>query len=1196
MTSTNIRQDIRDALAKFDSLDFGTSAKLLLGTLGYNSERVPQGQSGEIDEFITEYPADNPDTNSEREFKEHAESVRLIFQVASEEIAAAASTQQSLFSPTEFEKGRAQSFVFAAAELKDPEYPRGLYARLAREISKRLPMPLVALFRTSTGRLTVAFINRRANKRIADRDVLGDVSIIRQIDTQKPHRAHIDILAELSLDDRLRWMDSNNKPHNFDGLLAAWLNTLDTEALNKRFYDDLFKWFEHAKTQAEFPKKGAKVQDREEHVIRLITRMLFVWFFKEKGLIAEDLFIEGRIANLLRDYDHDNGDSYYRAVLQNLFFATLNTEVARRGFSSRQRRTHRLPTYYRYRAEMSDPDRLLKLFSRTPFINGGLFECLDSEEAIRDGGWRIDCFTDTLAQRRDYSIPNRLFFGENGLIDLFDRYKFTVEENTPVEQEVALDPELLGKVFENLLAAINPETRETVRKQTGSYYTPRIVVDYMADEALVAYLSGRLSPADGDRDFLLDRLNYLLNYSADFDDADDLFTESEREIIVRAIAEIKILDPAVGSGAFPMAMLQKLTLALSRLDKRNELWEEIQKDMASRRASAAFNIDDQDERSDELEEISETFEKYRESDFGRKLYLIQNGIYGVDIQPVATQITKLRFFISLAIEQQIEADAKNLGIKQLPNLETRFVAADTLLELHDLQGVLTSKSIIELQMKLRQNRERHFHARIRDQKLACIERDEELRLELAAELLEVGLDSTESERIAAWDPYDQIERADWFDAEYMFGVTDGFDVVIGNPPYIRLQKDAGRLRRLYENVGFETFESTGDVYQLFFERALTLAESETGLLAYITSNSWLKSEYGKSTRRFFAKKHTPLKLIEMGKDVFESAIVDSSVLLMRRGKVEGGSSIVSAVDMDRIADGEFPPDIDLWEQVRPEGDAPWKILSNIEQEIMDKMEIKGVPLKSWDVNINSGVKTGCNDAFVIDTETRDSLIAADPRSSDLIRKVLGGQDIQRYSTKWSEKWLIDTHNGYGNIPPIDIDNYPAVKSYLRAFYPALETRGDKGVTPYNLRNCAYHESFYEPKLLWIELVEKGRFAYDTTGTFCLNSAYILNGASLKYLCAVLNSTLITWFMNNSALNSGMGTTRWVKFTIERLPIPEIPDAEQKPFIDLVNDILTAKAANPDADTGTEESEIDRLVYELYGLTDDEIAVIEGASN
>ena len=423
MTSTNIRQDIIDALANFDSTNFVASAKNLLGTLGYHSERTPIEQSGEVAKFIKEYPANNRGNKSEVEFREHAESINLIFQVASEEIAAAASTQQSLFSATEFEKGRAQSFVFAAAELKAPEYPRGLYARLAREISKRLPMPIVVLFRASSGRLTVAFINRRVNKRIADRDVLGDVSLIRHIDTQDPHRAHIDIFAELSLDDRLRWMDSNNKPHNFDGLLAAWLNTLDTEELNRRFYRELFGWFEHAKTQAKFPTKGAKVLDREDHIIRLITRMLFVWFFKEKGLIVEDLFIEDRISNLLRDYDHANGDSYYRAVLQNLFFATLNAEIKERDFSRQANSTHHHPSYYQHKSEMADSDQLRELFLQTPFINGGIFECMDSEKAIRDGGWRIDCFTDNQVQRRGYSIPNRLFFGDDGLIDLFNRYK-----------------------------------------------------------------------------------------------------------------------------------------------------------------------------------------------------------------------------------------------------------------------------------------------------------------------------------------------------------------------------------------------------------------------------------------------------------------------------------------------------------------------------------------------------------------------------------------------------------------------------------------------------------------------------------------------------------------------------------------------------------------------------------------------------
>ena len=250
-----------------------------------------------------------------------------------------------------------------------------------------------------------------------------------------------------------------------------------------------------------------------------------------------------------------------------------------------------------------------------------------------------------------------------------------MEENTPTDREVALDPELLGKVFENLLAAVNPETRETARNQTGSYYTPRLVVDYMVDEALVEALAAKSQPADGDGVFWCERLRYLLDYN----DANELFDSDETERLVRAIAEIKILDPAVGSGAFPMGMLHKLTLALRRLDPENWWWEKLQKELAGQRATAAFDTPDQLERDAELKEISDTFERYRDSDFGRKLYLIQNSIFGVDIQPIACQIAKLRFFISLAIEQEPDSTTDNFGIQPLPNLETRFVVADTLL-------------------------------------------------------------------------------------------------------------------------------------------------------------------------------------------------------------------------------------------------------------------------------------------------------------------------------------------------------------------------------------------------------------------------------------------------------------------------------------------------------------------------------------
>ena len=390
-------------------------------------------------------------------------------------------------------------------------------------------------------------------------------------------------------------------------------------------------------------------------------------------------------------------------------------------------------------------------------------------------------------------------------------------------------------MFENLLAAYNPETGATVRKQTGSYYTPRAIVDYMVDEALVATLSQKSDPTDGDAKLWDERLHYLLDYAQAFDDANEWFDDPETDAIVRAISELKILDPAVGSGAFPMGMLHKLTLALRRLDPDNTRWEKLQKERALQRTEVAYDTQDDQTRREELLEIDETFKRYRDSDFGRKLYLIQNSIFGVDIQSVACQIAKLRFFISLAIEQEPEHDTENFGIKPLPNLETRFIAANTLIGLAE-ERTLTSQKAQDLERELSSNRERHFHATTRQQKRACKQKDTELRTELATELKSIGMPADDAEKISQWDPYDQNDTADWFDSEWMFGITEGFDVVIGNPPYIQLQKEGGRLGDLYQNRGFDTFVRTGDIYCLFYEKANQLLKTtDTSVLSPLIS-------------------------------------------------------------------------------------------------------------------------------------------------------------------------------------------------------------------------------------------------------------------------------------------------------------------------------------------------------------------------
>ena len=242
--------------------------------------------------------------------------------------------------------------------------------------------------------------------------------------------------------------------------------------------------------------------------------------------------------------------------------------------------------------------------------------------------------------------------------------------------------------------------------------------------------------------------------------------------------------------------------------------------------------------------------------------------------------------------------------------------------------------------------------------------------------------------------------------------------------------------------------------------------------------------------------------------------------------------------------------------------------------------------------IYRGITTGLNEAFIIDNRTKEALVSQDPRSEEIIKPVLRGRDIERYQAKWADMWLIDTHNGYDGIPPIEIDSYPAIKAYLDGYYEQLEKRFDKGRTPYNLRNCAYHEDFAKEKLLWIELVNNGRFAYDNSGLYGEATTFLLTGESIKYLCAVLNARLIRWFLEKVAPTSGMGTLRWKKVYVERLPIPRITGPKQRPFSRLVDRVLMADANDRDSSASETEAEIDARVYQMYGLTPSEVAAVE----
>ena len=1003
---------IKSALRSLQGDGFGDRAAKLLNVLGYHSTRIVDEVSMQPEEFVKMYAAES--TKSEDIFVSEARSVQVLFQVTDNEM-----DGQARLDAASYDKSVHKSFLFVAIELKRTTYPRGRYAAFTREINKRLKIPAVVLFRTPDSKCTLGFIHRREGIRDPSHHVLERVSLVREISSLTPHRAHVDILHSLSMPERLGWIVNNRKRRNFDGLHDAWLAALDTEELNKRFYHDLYDWFERAVEQASLPKN---IQS-QEHILRLITRLLFVWFVKQKGLVNNRLFNEHDVKDILVRYD-PSGDSYYRAILQNLFFATLNTEIGRRGFGDTN-------TSYHYKHEIKDAEVLLELFNQAPFINGGLFDCLD------EGANRADYFVDDISERHGYSVPNQLFFGKGnnlGLLTIFNKYHFTVEESTPLEQEVALDPELLGRVFENLLAAYNPETSDTVRKQTGSYYTPREVVDYIADKTLAASLAGKMCNSAESAEAAKEKVQKLLDYSTMPDDLG--LTDKERDGIVRAISQIKILDPAVGSGAFLVSVLHKLTLVLNRIDPENKIWMKLQTDMAKERAGEIFKKVNTGQRDEQLRQTNTVFERYG-GDFGRKLYLIQNNIYGVDIQPIAIQIAKLRFFISLVIEQDtISTNPEdNYGVQPLPNLETRFVAANTLVPLNKPpQQTIgqTNDDVRRLESELTRNREQYFLASCPEAKAVCRDNDARLRHQLASAVNKAG-DAGYVNEMAKWDPYDQNHSSGWFDAKYMFGISDGFDSVIGNPPYIKSAKirNKGQVQLpVPNNLGHVgTIDRRADISVYFFMHALNILK-DSGLLGFISTDSWLHFGYGTQPQAALLRCCDVVSLARPKARIFRDAQIRTVVSIARKN-VEYTGCVV-----------HFSPDLGGAPR-KMSGMKPGNWLAVFWEGLLPKPKVDMVSL--GDVcDIVGGVETG-HDAFYILSEVEVALAGIDRKYLEpILTKPIAGHAVYESSP---HKFLFHVQDHEGTL--VRSKEGMRVKEYIDGGNPKGKSKG--GMPRYHIK-------------------------------------------------------------------------------------------------------------------------------------------------
>jgi len=1260
---------IAKALSRFGRTDAKSAAQELLARLGYSSSKTIK-MDGSVASFLSQI---DPDGRLTRE-KSSAEvslwkHANFIFQLTNDELPMLAQGDQSLFeSDTKYHRSIIESFVFLSIELRDQHWTRGQLASITRELNTLFPMPAIIFFRYGN-KITLSLIPRRTNKKDSSRDVVeatSKVSLIKDIDIEKPHRAHINILADLHI------RSGKKAPSNFTDLYIAWTEILSVEELNKKFYQKLSNWYLWSIGQVQFPI-ASHAQDPKESekynqiaVIRLLTRLIFVWFIKEKGLVPDKLFSKLEIGKILKNdpENHPHESNYYKAILQNLFFATLNSEGnGKRNWRSRgsggQTSDYMVATKYRFKEEFNDSNAALKLFDEVPFLNGGLFECLDKEltpeELFRNPhaeslasreGSHLVIRTDGFSERKDniLKVPNEIFFGRemsadlneeygtknkpysvDGLLNIFESYKFTVEENTPFEEEVALDPELLGKVFENLIASYNEDTSTTARKKSGSFYTPRVVVDYMVDEALVGHLqqvldtSEKLSDKAGESNLEVKRLRNLLDYSDNTHD----FSDGEVERLIASIESIRAIDPACGSGAFLMGLLQKLVHVLRSLDPQNKIWRERNEAPLRDMLTKAKEIPDPNIKAEKitqaeraLKRLEKDFSNVNYPDYARKLYLIDKTIHGTDIQPIAVQIAKLRVFISLIVSQKIDPKENNLNITPLPNLETRIVAANAILPLEKekQEDLFRDESISLLEGRLRDSNERHFSARTRKTKLKIRRQISELRQELSERLQHThGITEQVAKQIARWDPFDQNTAANFFDPEWMFGRAEKFNIVVANPPYIRqekinklekiwlkethlkLKKNKGKRSKFLPNGLYQSFTGTADYLVYFIERGIDLLEPG-GMFVYITSNKWFRAKYGVGIRTWFGRVTQIRSIIDFGDaNVFDAMAYPTIIVAQRRQRLEE-----QAKESDVLRAWHWPKELgkddvhnfpELFQdhsfevpQKSLDNQKGWQLEPAYKRELLNKIQLAGMPLNEYvSGKLYYGIKTGCNEAFVINNKTKDGLVKKDPSSAKIIKPFLRGKDIKRWHVQPENLWLIFTRQG------IDIDAYPAIKEHLSSFRDRLEPKPKNWPTgkawpgrksgPYKWYEIqdkiAYWQEFEGPKIFVPAIQNNVHYAADLNVFYGNDKTNIIVSAEWKFLIGVLNSNVSWWFTQQTFSSKAGGFYEFKPMYLSTIPIPAASNLQKKCIESVVTIILSG------GEVPIYEQLLNALTYELF---------------
>ena len=912
-------------------------------------------------------------------------------------------------------------------------------------------------------------------------------------------------------------LQEDNKNPSLEDLESAF----SIEKVTKEFFEkyrDLFHKIKEAldeiikenkKIEKDFESKQINSSDFSK---KLLGQIVFLYFLQKKGWFGvkrgeawgtgskhflRELFKWRK--DIYKSQGVGSSENFFNDILEPLFYEALGQE-------------HTEDYYSRFDC-------------RIPFLNGGLFEPINSYDWVNTNILLSDNFFSNNKKTKEGDIGD-------GILDIFDRYNFTVKEDEPLEKEVAVDPEMLGKVFENLL-----EVKD--RKSKGTYYTPREIVHYMCQESLINYLAEELKEKINREDIeilvkhgesAIENESQIINQNKETKRYSFKLSEKIRnqaKLIDKKLMDIRICDPAVGSGAFPVGMMNEI------IRVRNALTPFIKT---------------------KKERISYHF----------KRHTIQYCLYGVDIDSGAIEIAKLRLWLSLIVDE----DDRNI-IKPLPNLDYKMVCGNSLL------GVDKDLFNQEQFSQLEKIKPLYFDETNSSKKQKYKEQIDKLINEI-----------TNGHKVFDFEIY----------FSEVFHKKQGFDVIISNPPYIE-HKKLKSISNFLKNK-FKTYCGTADLYVYFYEISINLLKNN-GVLSFISSNKFFKTKYGFNLRGLLAKQKIH-NIIDFTKVHIFDALVTSCVVILSKAKVNN-SLIVSLID--NTFTGDLPMFISknhIKISASSLGNDIWYFAPKSQLDIKNKIEKNTKKLGAIPgVKIFRGVTTGYNPAFMIDSRIKNKLIAINLKTEKIIKPLIQGRDIKKWFYITSKNFLLFTKKG------INISAYPEIKKYLLQYKNWLEP--GKGRKPglykwYEIQdNTAYYNEFNKEKIVWGLTANNWAFSYDDKKNFLPSNGYILTSSNIpiKYLLALLNSNLMKFYFSFIGVMTAGGAFTLKNETISKLPIKK--STQEEKLINLVNKILNITKAQDYLTNLTKqntvreyENQIDRLVYQIYSLTPEEINTIEGA--